>query len=53
MVEGDLDAIVAIDAKLTGRDRRLYYQAKLKEVIGDTSWRGSTMASSAAPSRRR
>jgi ribosomal protein S18 acetylase RimI-like enzyme len=44
MVAGDLDAIVAIDAKLTGRDRRPYYQAKLKEVIGETGIRVSLIS---------
>ncbi len=44
MVPGDLDAIVAIDAKLTGRDRRPYYQAKLEEVIGETGVRVSLIA---------
>ena len=44
MAEGDLDAIVAIDAKLTGRDRRAYYEAKLKEVMGETGVRVSLVA---------
>ncbi len=44
MVAGDLDAIVAIDTKLTGRDRRPYYQAKLDEVIGETGVRVSLIA---------
>jgi ribosomal protein S18 acetylase RimI-like enzyme len=44
MVPGDLDAIVAIDAKLTGRDRRPYYEAKLKEVIGETGVRVSLIS---------
>ncbi len=44
MVPGDLDAIVAIDAKLTGRDRRPYYEAKLEEVIGETGVRVSLIA---------
>jgi ribosomal protein S18 acetylase RimI-like enzyme len=44
MVPGDLDAIVAIDAKLTGHDRRPYYQAKLEEVIGETGIRVSLIA---------
>ncbi len=44
MVAGDLDAIVAIDAKLTGRDRRPYYEAKLEEVIGETGIRVSLIA---------
>ena len=44
MAPGDLDAIVAIDAKLTGRDRRPYYEAKLEEVIGETGVRVSLIA---------
>ncbi len=44
MIAGDLDAIVAIDAKLTGRDRRPYYQAKIEEVIGETGVRVSLIA---------
>ncbi len=44
MTPGDLDAIVAIDAKLTGRDRRPYYQAKLKEVIDETGVRVSLIS---------
>ncbi len=44
MAPGDLDAIVAIDAKLTGRARRPYYEAKLEEVIGETGVRVSLIA---------
>ena len=44
MAPGDLAAIVAIDAKMTGRDRRPYYQAKLEEVIGETGVRVSLIA---------
>ena len=44
LAAGDLDAIVAIDAKLTGRDRRAYYQAKLREVMGETGVRVSLVA---------
>ncbi len=44
IVPGDLDAIVAIDTKLTGHDRRPYYQAKIEEVIGETGVRVSLIA---------
>lgn len=44
MAPGDLDAIVAIDAKLTGRDRRPYYEAKLQEMIGETGVRVSLIS---------
>ncbi len=44
MTEDDLDAIVRIDGKLTGRDRRDYYEAKLKEVMGETGIRVSLVA---------
>jgi predicted N-acetyltransferase YhbS len=44
MAAGDLDAIVAIDAKLTGRERRAYYEAKLREMLGETGVRVSLVA---------
>ncbi|MHA1153149.1 MAG: GNAT family N-acetyltransferase [Alphaproteobacteria bacterium] len=44
MAQGDLDAIVAIDAKLTGHCRRPYYEAKLKEVIEETGVRVSLIS---------
>lgn len=42
--EHDLDDIVAIDAKLTGRDRRAYFEAKLREVMSETGVRISLVA---------
>ena len=44
MTADDLDAIVRIDAKLTGRDRRDYYEAKLKEMMEETGVRVSLVA---------
>lgn len=44
MTEDDLDGIVAIDTKLTGRDRRDYYAAKLREVMDETGVRVSLVA---------
>jgi len=40
----DLDALVRIDKKLTGRDRRAYYEAKLREVIEESGIRVSVVA---------
>jgi predicted N-acetyltransferase YhbS len=42
--EGDLDAIVRIDKKLTGRDRRDYFEAKLREAMSETGVRISLVA---------
>jgi ribosomal protein S18 acetylase RimI-like enzyme len=44
MAEDDLDAIIGIDKKLTGRARRDYYEAKLKEVMDETGVRVSLVA---------
>ncbi len=44
MAAADLDAIIAIDAKLTGRARRDYYEAKLKEMMDETGVRVSLVA---------
>jgi ribosomal protein S18 acetylase RimI-like enzyme len=40
----DLDGIVALDAKLTGRDRRAYFEAKLREVMSESGVRISLLA---------
>ena len=42
--EEDLDAIVRIDGKLTGRDRRDYFAAKLREALGESGVRVSLVA---------
>ena len=42
--EDDLDAIVRIDRKLTGRDRHDYFVAKLAEVMSETGVRVSLVA---------
>ncbi len=42
--EDDLDTIVKIDAKLTRRDRRAYFEAKLREVMSETGVRISLVA---------
>jgi len=44
MRSDDLDAIIRIDAKLTGRNRRAYFDAKLKEVMVETGIRVSLVA---------
>ncbi len=44
MAAGDLDAIIRIDEKLTGRERRDYYEAKLKEVMDESGVRVSLVA---------
>ena len=44
MTADDLAAIVAIDAKLTGRDRRAYYDVKLKEMMDESGVRVSLVA---------
>ncbi len=41
MVAGDLDALVAIDERITGRNRRAYYQARLKETLDESGVRVS------------
>ena len=42
--EDDLQAIVAIDKKLTGRERRAYFVAKLREAMSETGVRISLVA---------
>lgn len=44
MTEQDLEAIVRIDEKLTGRNRAVYYEAKLREVIDESGIRISVVA---------
>ncbi len=44
MVEDDLDAVIGIDHRLTGRDRGAYYRAKFKEVLNETGIRVSLVA---------
>lgn len=44
MTADDLDAIVRIDRKLTGRDRHDYYSGKLSEMMGDAGVRVSLVA---------
>ena len=40
----DLDTVIRIDAKFTGRDRRDYYQAKLHEMLSESGVRASLLA---------
>ena len=40
----DLDALVAIDRRITGRDRRAYYEQKLAETLDETGVRVSLVA---------
>ncbi|HXM80592.1 MAG TPA: GNAT family N-acetyltransferase [Burkholderiales bacterium] len=44
MAKADLDAIVNIDRKLTGRERRAYMEHKLGEALGDSAVRVSLTA---------
>ena len=44
MRKDDLNAVVRIDAKFTGRDRRGYYEAKLQEVLSEGGVRVSLLA---------
>lgn len=44
MREDDLDTVIRIDSKFTGRDRRDYYQAKFREVLSETGIRISLLA---------
>lgn len=44
MVAGDLDALIAIDRHITGRDRRAYYERKLAETLDETGVRISLVA---------
>lgn len=44
MTAEDLQAIVGIDQKLTGRNRNAYYESKLREVIDESGIRISVVA---------
>lgn len=44
MVEGDLRALVAIDRRITGRDRAAYFQRKLVEALTESDVRASLVA---------
>ncbi len=44
MIMEDLEAIVRIDEKLTGRNRAAYFEAKLREVIDESGIRVSVVA---------
>ena len=44
MVEADLDAVVRIDRKLTGRERTDYFARKLRQVMGQSGIRVSLVA---------
>ena len=44
MRAADLDALVAIDRRITGRDRRAYYEHKLAETLDETGVRVSLVA---------
>jgi len=44
MLEGDLRAIVAIDRRITGRDRSAYLERKLKEALHESDVRVSLVA---------
>jgi len=44
MTADDIDAVIRIDAKLTGRERRPYFEAKLREVLEESGVRVSVVA---------
>jgi len=44
MVEGDLRALIAIDRRITGRDRSAYFQRKLEEALRESDVRISLVA---------
>ena len=44
MVEGDLRALVAIDRRITGRDRSAYFERKLEEALRESDVRISLVA---------
>ncbi len=44
MVEGDLPNIIALDRRITGRDRSAYYRRKLAEVLHESGVRVSLVA---------
>lgn len=44
MVEGDLHALIAIDRRITGRDRSAYFERKLDEALGESDVRISLVA---------
>lgn len=44
MVEDDLQAIIRLDRKITGRDRAAFYQRKLVEVLHESGVRVSLVA---------
>jgi ribosomal protein S18 acetylase RimI-like enzyme len=46
MKEGDLGALIAIDRRITGKDRSGYFERKLEEVLHDSDVRVSLVAES-------
>jgi ribosomal protein S18 acetylase RimI-like enzyme len=44
MVEGDLRALIAIDRRITGRDRSAYFERKLEETLRESDVRISLVA---------
>lgn len=44
LAQEDLDAVVRIDRKITGRDRRAYFQRKFEEVLYESGVRISLIA---------
>lgn len=44
MTADDLDALIAIDRHVTGRDRRVYYERKLAETLDESGIRVSLVA---------
>lgn len=44
MTADDLDALIRIDRRITGRDRRAYYEAKLAETLEESGIRVSLVA---------
>ncbi len=44
MVEGDLHALIAIDRRITGRNRSAYFERKLEEALRESDVRISLVA---------
>ena len=44
MIEGDLRALIAIDRRITGRDRSAYFERKLAEALHESDVRVSLVA---------
>ncbi len=43
MIEGDLRALIAIDRRITGRDRSAYFERKLAEALHESDVRSASI----------